>query len=157
MDTNDFEVRQPRWLLILCAALLSLAVIAVAVTVAETCLKKLNVGSGSGAIAACTVIAAVSVVGIVACRVETFKYSDGQFLYKRIFRKSITWQIDDVSRVELIKQYDEKSPTLTIVFYDKNDAKIARVNGIYPMRKDGRLKTLLALRGIPMEVKSQMK
>lgn len=157
MDTNDFEIRQPRWLLALCAVLLSGSLVAIVVTAVEMCLNKLDVGSGAGAIAFVACISAVSVFGLVACKIEVFSYDEGRFTYKRIFRKAVIWNVEDVTRVELIKQYDEKSPTLTILFWGNDGVELARVNGMYPVFKDSRLKQLLVLRDIPIEVKTQFK
>lgn len=155
--TQDIEVRQPRWLFILCIIIFVAAVVLITLAAVEMSLGDFTANTGTIMIVISFVFLFASILGMYSCRNDIFKYSDGKFLCKRIFCKTKTWSIEDVSRVELIKQYQEKSPTLSVWFWDKNDKIIVKIVGISPLIKDNRLKQLLAYYNIPMEIKTTFK
>lgn len=155
--TQDIEVRQPRWLFILCIIIFVAAVVLITLAAVEMSLGDFTANTGIIMIVISFVFLFASILGMYSCRNDIFKYSDGKFLCKRIFCKTKTWSIEDVSRVELIKQYQEKSPTLSVWFWDKNDKIIVKIVGISPLIKDNRLKQLLAYYNIPMEIKTTFK
>lgn len=155
--TQDIEVRQPRWLFILCIIIFVVAVVLITLAAVEMGLGGFTINTGIIMIVISFVFLFASILGMYSCRNDIFKYSDGKFLCKRIFCKTKTWNIEDVSRVELIKQYAEKSPTLSVWFWDKSDKIIVKIVGLYPLIKDSRLKQLLAYYNIPMEIKTTFK
>ena len=156
-NSQDFEVRQPRWLLILGIAVLVIAAVLIVLAVAEMCVGGFGIDTGITLIAISCLFIFASVLCLYCYRNDIFKYSDGKFLCRRIFYRTRTWELSEISRVELIKQYGEKSPTACIVFWDKNDKILVKVNGIDPILKDSRLKQLLVYYNIPVEVKSTFK
>ena len=145
---QEFEIRQPRGLLWGSIVLFVIFVVLTALIIEQTCKGVYNIEQAVLMIVPLTI--ATLFLGTLSlysfCR-DTFKYTNGEFLCKRVLRRTQKWNIEDVSRIKLVWV----RAGVTILFFDKNDKKIATVtDGIWTWQ-DGRLRTLLYVNNIPIE------
>lgn len=99
---QEFEVRQPRWLLAISIIILIAFVGSTAFIIKQ---RYDDVYNAEQTIAIMmlllTILLPLGTLPLISFCRDTFKYANGEFLCKRILRKTKKWNIDDVSSVVL--------------------------------------------------------
>ena len=145
---QEFEVRQPRWLLWLSIALIVLFVGVSSFIIKQTCDSVYNTEQAALMIITLGVATLfLGTLGLYSYCKDTFKYTNGEFLCKRVLRRTKKWKIDEVSHIRIVPVRNG----VNILFYDKNDNKITTVTDGMWVWKDGRLRTLLQINNILIE------
>ncbi|MDE7454896.1 MAG: hypothetical protein K2M64_03615 [Clostridia bacterium] len=155
MDLNcpqEFEVRQPRWLLVVGIVLIVVFVAVAAFIIQQTYAGEYTVEQAALMIIPFGIITLfLGILGLYSYCNDTFKYSNGEFMCKRVLRRTREWKIDDVSCVKLVWFRSAYRRAVNILFFGKNDKKIATVTDGIWVWEDGRLRTLLYVNNIPVE------
>lgn len=150
IETNcpqEFEVRQPRWLLVISIIFLAVSIGVITYASVKMYLKVYDIDYGAMFIAISCVFLFIGVLGLYSFRHDTFKFADGEFVCKRTLRKTKTWTVSAVSYVKVIRY---RNYGINILFYDKNDGRIVSVTDGKWVWDDDRLREVLCFYKIPV-------
>lgn len=145
---QQFEVRQPRWLLIASIVFLVFAIGLVTYAAIEISAGVYDINDAAMYIFVPCAFVFFAIVGFYSYANDTFKYTDGEFVCKRVFQKTKTWNVENVLYVQ-IKRY--ASGAVNLVFWDKNDNEIATVTDGRIVWNDGHLRDVLYCHNIPVK------
>ena len=137
MDSpKEFEIKQPRWLLVFSLILGIIGIIAIAVAVILTMLGKIEIeDAGGGILAGACALLFLASIGIYSYCHDTFAFREGFFICKRIFHKT--------KRVPVDMIYIAVRCRKILAFKDENFECILRVTDAYPILESDSFKKVL--------------
>ena len=143
---QEFEIRPPRWFLIVGLIILIIVLFAVVVICVEINNGKIDESLSVGALSVTFVFFFMAITLLLAYFTDTFKYSNGEFLCRRFLHPIRRWNITEISYVEV----NMFRGIITILFWGdcKRLAYVTDANNIWD---EGRLRTLLYIYNIPLK------
>ena len=121
-EPKEFEIREPRWMLIFGIVFMVLLISVMTVIIIFTALHKIVFDLCAGLLSILIVFLFISIICIVAYCTDKFAFRDGNFIYKSIFRKEKTIPVKNIFFAAVF--YGKAT---TIIFKDKNNRRLLTV------------------------------
>lgn len=144
---QEFEIRQPRWFLIVGLIILAIVIVAVVLTCVNIADGKIEESLIGGVFCIIFIFFFMAAFLLLAYFTDTFRYSNGEFYCRRFLHPIRRWNITEVDYV-IVNMF---RGAIIITFWNKNNHRLAYVTDANNIWDDGRLRTLLYIYNIPLK------